>query len=148
VKKVISVVITLFFVSGCATSPDKISASYVSPLQYQGYTCNQIKAELLRINRKILVVSGAQRKEATKDAVAMSVGLILFWPALFFLIGEDKKAELANLKGEYEALELAAIQKECEIAKELKEARKQREKDEEERNKQRETNSEEDENDF
>lgn len=40
----------------------------------------------------------------------MGVGLVLFWPALFFLAGDDQKEELARLKGEYEALEKASIQ--------------------------------------
>ena len=45
----------------------------------------------------------------------MGVGLFLFWPALFFLAGEDKEDELAQLKGEMEALEEAAIDKKCEM---------------------------------
>lgn len=43
----------------------------------------------------------------------MGVGLVLFWPALFFLAEGDKKEELANLKGQYDALDQAAIQKRC-----------------------------------
>ena len=134
-RRFVSIFLLLSFLSACASSPDKISPSYVSPLQYQGYTCNQIGQELIRVNNRILQVTGHQRKEADKDAAAMGVGLVLFWPALFFLAGDDKKEELASLKGEYEALEKIAIQKECNIATELKEARKQREKYEDERKK-------------
>jgi len=46
----------------------------------------------------------------------MGVGLVLFWPALFFLAGEDKKEELARLKGDYEALQQAAIRQDCQLA--------------------------------
>lgn len=81
----------------------------------------------MRVNRKVISVSGAQADEANNDAVAMGVGLVLFWPALFFLMGDDQKDELARLKGEYEALETVAIQKECDMSKEMIEARKQRE---------------------
>lgn len=130
-----SIFLLLTFVTGCATPPSKISASYVSPLQYQNYTCDQIGEELLRVNRKVMEVTGQQKKESTKDAWAMGIGLVLFWPALFFLIGTDKKEELARLKGEYDALEQTAIKKECRIASELEEARKQREKHEEEQKK-------------
>ena len=77
---------------------------------------------------QIVTVSGVQDDVATKDAVAMGVGMVLFWPALFFLAaGDDKQAELANLKGQYEALESAAIQKNCTIAPELLAAKAQRE---------------------
>jgi len=81
----------------------------------------------MRVNRKIVEVTGVQRKEANKDAVAMGVGLVLFWPALFFLMGDDKKDELGRLKGEYDALESAAIRNECDVAEELRMARQQRE---------------------
>ena len=112
---------------GCASAPDKISASYVSPLQYQNFDCDQVGMELMRVNRKVVQVSGAQAKEAQQDAVAVGVGLVLFWPALFFLADEDRAEELAHLKGEYEALESVAITKRCDIAPQLAEAKKQRE---------------------
>lgn len=127
-KKVIISLIVLAYLTGCATQPSKISASYVSPLQYNSYSCDQVKTELLRVNQKVIEVSGIQKKEADKDAVAMGVGLVLFWPALFFMMGDDKKHELSRLKGEYEALETAAIQRECDIAEEIKIARLEREK--------------------
>jgi hypothetical protein len=111
--KAVSTLLILTFFTACATQPDKIPASYVSPLQYQGYTCDQIDLELTRVTNKVSEVTGQQQKEADKDAVAMGVGLFLFWPALFFLIGEDKKEELARLKGEYQALQDIAKQKEC-----------------------------------
>ncbi|MGH9425353.1 MAG: hypothetical protein ACRD2L_03485 [Terriglobia bacterium] len=44
----------------------------------------------------------------------MAVGLILFWPTLFFIDGTGPEAqEYGRLKGEYEALEKVSIQKEC-----------------------------------
>ena len=40
----------------------------------------------------------------------------VFWPALFFVKGDDAKtAELARLKGETEAIEQASIRKNCGI---------------------------------
>jgi hypothetical protein len=111
--RAVSICLILTFLTACATQPDKISASYVSPLQYQGYTCNQIDLELTRVTNAVSEVTGQQQKEADKDAVAMAVGLVIFWPALFFLIGKDKKEELARLKGEYQALQDIAKQKEC-----------------------------------
>lgn len=103
--------------SGCATNPDKISAAYVSPMQYQSYDCDQIRGELLRISNRVDEVTGHQRRQANNDAIAMGVGLVLFWPALFFLAGgNDKKEELARLKGEYDALQQAGVQRRCGFA--------------------------------
>lgn len=107
----------------CASKSDNISAAYVSPLQYQGYNCNQIRSELARVSRRVNEVAGVQDSQASKDSVALGVGMVLFWPALFFMIGKDKEEELARLKGEYEALEQAAIQKDCNVAQEIEKAR-------------------------
>lgn len=48
----------------------------------------------------------------------MAAGIILFWPALFFLEGGDgpQAAEYSRLKGEREALQQALVQKKCSIA--------------------------------
>lgn len=107
----------------CASKSDNISAAYVSPLQYQGYNCNQIRTEMSRISRRVNEVAGVQDSQASKDSVALGVGMVLFWPALFFMIGKDKEEELSRLKGEYEALEQAAIQKDCNVVKEIEAAR-------------------------
>jgi len=104
---------------GCATRPEDVSATYVSPLQYQNYNCNQIGLEIGRVSRRVAEVSGTQDSTATGDAWALGIGAILFWPALFFMIGGDHEDELARLKGEYEALESAAIANECHITPQL-----------------------------
>lgn len=113
------------FLSGCAASSSSISAQYVSPLTYQHYNCRQIRQEMERVSRRVNEVAGVQDAQRSKDSVALGVGLVLFWPALFFMIGKDKKEELGRLKGEYEALEQAAIQKECSsVIQELEAARR------------------------
>ena len=46
----------------------------------------------------------------------MGVGLVLFWPSLFFIKGDGATAaELGRLKGEMDAIEQASIQKNCGI---------------------------------
>jgi hypothetical protein len=48
--------------------------------------------------------------------VATGVGIVLFWPALFFIKGEGASAgEVARLKGEMDAIEQASIRKNCNI---------------------------------
>ncbi len=128
IKKVVFASLASSVVIGCSSSPDKIAAKYVSPLQYQPYDCEQVQMELMRVNRKVIEVTGVQQKEANSDAVAMGVGLVLFWPALFFLAGDDSEQELGQLKGEYQALETVAIQKKCDVADTLIAAREKRDK--------------------
>ena len=116
--------------ASCASRPDDIQATYVSPLEYADYNCKQVGQELGRVSRRVAEVSGQQNDTADEDAAAMGVGLILFWPALFFLAGGDHSDELGRLKGEYDALEQAAIQKECSVAADIEEARRLREQQE------------------
>lgn len=102
---------------GCASQPDKIATAYVSPLQYQDYTCKQIGMELGSVTRRANELAGTLKKKADNDAIQMGVGLILLWPTLFALEGGDgaEAAEFARLKGERDALEQAAVQKNCSL---------------------------------
>jgi uncharacterized protein YceK len=103
-------------VSGCASSSSDIRASYVSPLQYQPYTCKQLAEEAERISSRAVEASGTQDSSRTQDAVVTTVGVIVFWPILFAVKGDGQTAaELARLKGEMETIEKVSIQKNCGI---------------------------------
>jgi hypothetical protein len=101
---------------GCASSSDKITASYVSPMQYEAYNCRQLAEEAQRVSSRAAQAAGAQDSQATNDKIATTVGVIIFWPSLFF-IGGDKQnaAELARLKGEMDAIQQESIRKKCGI---------------------------------
>lgn len=100
--------------SACASHTNEIPASYVSPLEYESYSCKQIGSELARVSRRANEVAYEVNKNADGDSTAMAVGLILFWPSLFFIDGDSPQAqEYARLKGQFDALEQAAIQKNC-----------------------------------
>lgn len=103
--------------TACATSPDKLPKASVSTLQYQEYNCKQIAAEVDRVERRVNDLYYSLDKKASNDAAQMGVGLILFWPTLFFLEGGDgpEAAEYTQLKGEMEALEKVSIKKKCGI---------------------------------
>ena len=100
--------------ASCSSTSDKVSAAYVSPLQYQTYSCGQLGEEAQRISARVSELSGAQDRKATNDAVTTTAAIILFWPAAFFVSGNDQTtAELGRLKGEFEAVDKAGIQKNC-----------------------------------
>ena len=103
----------LSIITGCATSPDKISATYVSPLKYKDYDNDQIVMEMDYIGQRTAELYYQLDKEAKSDQGQMALGLLIFWPALFFLEGGDgpQAVEYARLKGEYEALRKIAIQR-------------------------------------
>lgn len=99
-------------VASCASNPDDIGSQFVSPVLYEGYSCDQIRTDLLRIDGRVTVLTGQQRRRASQDAWAVG-GALIFWPALFFLMRGDKADELGRLKGEYDALNTVAQQKQC-----------------------------------
>ena len=102
--------------AGCATSSDKITAAYVSPMQYENWTCRQLAEEAQRISRRAAEAAGAQDSQVTKDAVTTAVAVVVFWPAAFMVQGDRQTAaELARLKGEMEAIEQTSIRKNCGI---------------------------------
>ncbi|MEZ5792384.1 MAG: hypothetical protein R3D34_16905 [Nitratireductor sp.] len=115
-KNTVALAITCSLVAACAKPADQIAAAYVTPLQYENYTCDQLSAEAARVSARAAQAMGVQQQKATGDAVAVGVGVILFWPALFFIKGNGaSEAEVARLKGEMDALEQASIQKQCGI---------------------------------
>ncbi len=107
----------LIGLSACASNPDKMTASYVSPITYQNHSCTQLSAEAQRVHRRTSDLYGTLDKESSNDTAQMAVGLVLFWPALFFLEGGDgpQAAEYKRLKGEYDAIEQTSITKNCGI---------------------------------
>ncbi|WP_035459976.1 hypothetical protein [Microvirga flocculans] len=102
--------------AGCASRSEDVSASYVSPAMYQSYSCKDLSLEAQRVSHAAAVASGAQDSQRTKDVVATTAAVVIFWPAAFFVGGDNAKtAELANLKGQMQAIEAASIQKKCGI---------------------------------
>jgi hypothetical protein len=111
------VVACTIVLSACATSSNKIATQYVSPLQYKDYDCDQIAGEMSRVSRRVRELQGSIDKEAKEDKVAMGVGLVLFWPALFFIDGDSPEgAEYARLKGEFNAMQQVSTEKRCSIS--------------------------------
>jgi hypothetical protein len=101
--------------AGCATSPDELAASYVSPAKYMNYDCEQVIVEMDHVSNRTVHLYQSLDKKADNDAAQLGIGLVLFWPALFFLEGGDgpEANEYSNLKGEFETLRKIAVQNKC-----------------------------------
>lgn len=99
--------------SACADKSAEIQPTYVSPLAYNSYTCDALEQEYARLVRKSQSINKQQDDIAGNDSVATGIGLVLFWPALFFIDNDDLREQVAQLKGEVNAVEEASIQKNC-----------------------------------
>ena len=118
-KRVVPVVVlaAAAFLAGCASRADSIAAAYVSPLPYQQLTCEQLASEAERVSSAAAIAAGAQNKQASNDAVATTVAVVLFWPAAFLVKGDSAHAaEVSRLKGEASAIEQASRIKNCGIS--------------------------------
>jgi hypothetical protein len=119
-KTIASVAGALALLAGCATAPDQVEPTYVSQMQYEGLTCDQLRAEIQRIANYVHATARAEARDRRRDEVAWGVGLVVFWPALLFVgAGSDKEA-LADFKGQYMALDETAQRKGCEVAAEVR----------------------------
>lgn len=115
--KISTIAISLIVLTGCASQPDDIQTAYVSDLHYKNYDCDQLQGEASRVSQRAADLHSRLKDKADGDAAQMGVGLILFWPTLFFLEGGDgaEAHEYSRLKGEREAIERASIQQKCTI---------------------------------
>jgi hypothetical protein len=65
-------------VAGCASKSNEIAPSYVSPMIYQSYTCQQIAMEAQNVSAHAAEVAGAQDDKRTKDQIATGVAVVVF----------------------------------------------------------------------
>ncbi len=79
-------------------------------------SCSQLQEEASVVSSRAIIAAGAQERAVNNDVVTTTVGVVLFWPALFFNKGDGATAaEVARLKGEMQAIENISRQKNCGI---------------------------------
>lgn len=102
--------------SACATRPENITARYVSPNAYRAWACPQLTEERTRLDGEVARIANLQRENANADAALLTVGLIIFWPALIGMAATtDRREELGRLRGEYMAVETAMREQNCAV---------------------------------
>ncbi len=108
------IIITTILITGCATSPDNLPTTYISPLKYKKYDCEQLTEEIDNVSHRVATLHTSLENKADNDT-AQAAGAILLWPTLFFLEGGDgpEATEYSNLKGAYEAIRVAMLRKKC-----------------------------------
>jgi len=117
VKKLIAAVLftVAVMLSGCASSSEKYNAPYISPAQFQTYSCAELLAEIERIQSRVSHLTDKSSGNASADdKLALDADLSLSWTALFALAEtKEQEAEYAQLKSEYDAIQQWAVIKQC-----------------------------------
>lgn len=110
-KKIVALLFVAATAAGCmnlATPPSQISSSYVSSLRYEGFDCSRLTVESESLSRREnqLVVAQEQRRESSKVQA--------FWTGYGHGDGIEA-SELANVRGEKEAVRKAMDVKKCSV---------------------------------
>ena len=117
IHRLIAIGTVAIMASACATQPEELQSQHVSEVRYSEWSCKQLELEAGTLDRRVSELQGQLKKKAGDDQAQMALGLILFWPALFFLEGGDgpQAAEFTRLKGEREAVDRVARFKDCTV---------------------------------
>ena len=99
--------------AGCAASPESITPAYVSPNAFASQSCGQLNASAAQLNARLATATGQQAKQASNDAVMTAVALLVFWPSVFFIGGNDQEPAISQMLGEVEAIRAASVLKGC-----------------------------------
>tara|TARA_B110000240_G_C13466217_1_gene438872 strand:- start:446 stop:817 length:372 start_codon:yes stop_codon:yes gene_type:complete len=100
--------------ANCASSPDSIAAVPYPDQVFRNMTCDQIKAEYLKIEANVVNITGQQSSERRKDQGLSLAGGMLLGSSLFLTEGNTETAsELALIKGKYESVSRVSAEKKC-----------------------------------
>jgi hypothetical protein len=99
--------------AGCAHGANDIQAEYVPQSMFSGASCDQLMGDVDAVGRKMVSLGAGQDMRVQADRQMMAAAWFLAWPALFFVRGDRDTDQLARAKGEFRALQQAAVAKGC-----------------------------------
>jgi hypothetical protein len=109
-NKILLVSIALVIpLAGCAKSPSSIDPAYVSATSYQSLNCQQLADEDTRVVHALGKASSHQERARTNDVI----GVVLIGLPVSTLSGDNIAPQIADLKGQREAIHQASRAKGC-----------------------------------
>ena len=100
--------------AGCATRAADVAAAPTSAAEFLVWDCNRIDDELDTVQQRAADVAYSVDERAGNNIVALGLGVTVFWPALLAMRPAGlEAADLARLKGRFEALREASRIKAC-----------------------------------
>jgi hypothetical protein len=111
------VLLAAVLLAGCAARSVDIAPERMSTVEFLPWSCERIVEEQDRVQLRAADVAYAVDERAGNNIVALGLGFTVFWPALLAARPAGAEAaELARLKGRFEALADAARGKQCPAA--------------------------------
>lgn len=100
--------------AGCATRAVDVQPEPASVAEFTTWDCTRIDDERDRVQHRAADVAWAVDERVGNNILALGMGVTVFWPAMLALRPDGlEHADLARLKGRYEALNTAASDKAC-----------------------------------
>lgn len=100
--------------AGCATRAVDVQPLPTSTASFAYWDCDRIDDELDAVQQQAADVAYAVDERVGNNIVALGVGVGIFWPAILAMRPDGlEAADLARLKGRYEALRTASRDKAC-----------------------------------
>ena len=107
-------VATLGGVAGCASRAASVPPRPTNPAEFLTWDCARIDDERDAVQQRAADVAYAVDERAGNNILALGVGVTVCWPALFAMRPDGlEAADLARLKGRFEALTVASTNKGC-----------------------------------
>ena len=108
-KLVLAPAAIMILLAGCATRPDKIAATDYPDAAYTSLDCRALASEKAKRDRELYQLAQKQNDAANGDAF----GVFLIGVPLSSLAGDDKKTEIATVKGKLAAITRVGKAKGC-----------------------------------
>ena len=106
----------LVVISGCSSAKKSIEvqSSYVPASRYSHLSCQQLISEAEALRARTPALASAVDKHRENQTGVEVVTWVLFWPAAFLLDdGSEMSSELAEAKGQLEAIQQNLYSKKC-----------------------------------
>lgn len=100
--------------AGCATRSQDVPPVATDRTEFGAWNCARVQDEIDSVQQRAADTAYAVDERAGNNLVALGVGVAIFWPALLAMRPAGlEAAELARLKGRYEALRDVERQRAC-----------------------------------
>lgn len=106
--------VAVSLLAGCASRSVEVLPKPTDPAAYATWDCERLHDEIDAVQFRAADVAYAVDARAGNNLIAMGLGVTVFWPALLAMRPDGPEAEqLSELKGRYEALNVAATRRAC-----------------------------------
>jgi hypothetical protein len=108
------VVLSALLIAGCATRSADVAPRPGDPAAYAGWSCEKLFEQIDLVQQDAADVAYAVDARVGNNMIALGVGIAVFWPALLAMRPDGPEAaQLAELKGRFEALSAVARAQSC-----------------------------------